>query len=529
MNLDWEEVEECIMKQSEKRAPGENGLGGKIVKMVWGNREGKGVIMGIYKRSLELGYVVKRWRRSVGIVMRKPKKPDYSLPNSYRIINLLDCLGKGLERVVCGRLRRWGQVGMGDEQMGARKERSSMEAVGRLYRKWEEGGGKGVLLCMDVMGGYENVGVGKMEKRLREVGVEEYLRKWIGSFLRDREVRVKIGGRMGRGVKMKGGTVQGSPLSPILFMFLLGGVLKEVREEEIEGVSMAAVVDDVDFMVVGRNVKEIKERVGLMGEVLSRGLKKWEVDVQVLKTEGVWMNKGRKRWMEEVEWMGKKVEMKWATRVLGVWFQGNGGWESHVSNRIGIAEKRWKMMLRLMGRGGRGMSAKNLGRIYKMVVEKALMYGMELYWDGQKKMKKELQKWINKGLRKILGAVYTTPVDAMLGEMGWKRVEWELDKKVERWGRRLMRRGEGEGYGKEWRKRGEKEEGVYEGGWAGRLIQEVKKYKGEDERWEVEREREGRIGWKVVVGGSKEERKREWERGRREREKEYVVDRKSVV
>ncbi|PUU74863.1 hypothetical protein B9Z19DRAFT_922915, partial [Tuber borchii] len=54
----------------------------------------------IYKESLELGYVPKRFRESIGVVMRKPNKPDYNSPNSFRIINLLDVLGKGLERVV---------------------------------------------------------------------------------------------------------------------------------------------------------------------------------------------------------------------------------------------------------------------------------------------------------------------------------------------------------------------------------------------------------------------------------------------
>ena len=68
------------------------------------------------------------------------------------------------------------------------------------------------------------------------------MRRWISSFLRDREVRVRIGGRDRGRIKMKGGTVQGSPLSPVLFMFLLGGVLEKVREERIEGVSMVAVV-----------------------------------------------------------------------------------------------------------------------------------------------------------------------------------------------------------------------------------------------------------------------------------------------
>ena len=340
---------------------------------------------------------------------------------------------------------------MGDEQFGARKGRSSMEAVGRLYRKWEEGGRKGLLLCMDVMGGYENVRVGKMEERLKGIGVDDYLRRWISSFLREREVRVKIGGRLGKSVKMKGGTVQGSALSPALFMFLLGGVLEEVRKEEVEGVDIVAVVDDVDFMVVGRNEEEIVERVGRIERGLKRGLEKWEIDVQVLKLEGVWMKEGRKRWIKEVEWLDKNIVLKWSTRVLGVWMQGDRGWKDHVRNRIGLAEKRWKIMLRLIGRGGRGMSVKSLARIFKCMVEKVLMYGMELYWEGQEKMREVLQKWINKGMRKILGAVRTTPVDVMLGELGWKRVEWELDKRVERWGMRLMRRGEGKCYGEEWR------------------------------------------------------------------------------
>ncbi|PWW79142.1 hypothetical protein C7212DRAFT_303918, partial [Tuber magnatum] len=64
---------------------------------------------------------------------------------------------------------------------------------------------------------------------------------------------------------------------------------------------------------------------------------------------------------------------------------------------------------------------------------------METFWDGQVEMRKILQVWINRGLRKILGAVRTTPVDTMLGEMGMKRVEWELEKKVARWGYRLAK------------------------------------------------------------------------------------------
>jgi len=60
-------------------------------------------------------------------------------------------------------------------------------------------------------------------------------------------------------------------------------------------------------------------------------------------------------------------------------------------------------MLKMLGYKGKVMSRECLGRLFKTVVEKVLLYGMELNWDGQKRMKKVLQKWWNKVMRRILG------------------------------------------------------------------------------------------------------------------------------
>jgi len=328
--------------------------------------------------------------------MRKPKKEDYSLPSSYRVINLLDVWGKCLERMVVGRLSAWEKEGMGDEQWGGRKGRSSLEAVAGLMMDCENGGGLGLLLCMDVKGGYENVGVRKMEERLRGLGVDEYLRRWITSFLRERRSRVKIGSREGEWTWLKGGTVQGSALSPMLFMFSLGGVLEEVRKEKVEGVGVVAVVDDVDFMVVGRSEREIEERVNRIEVGLKKGLEKWEIDVQIMKLEGLWVDKEGGRKGKEIKWLGEEIKWKEEVRVLGVWWQGDGGWESHVKNRLMSGNMRWKMMRKLIGRGGRGVGVEVMMDIFRMVVKKSMMYGMEVYWDGQKEMKERWEIWINK-------------------------------------------------------------------------------------------------------------------------------------
>lgn len=218
-------IREKIWKEGDGKAAGVNGLSGKVMKVLWEEGWGKEVVKWVVERSLGLGYVPRQFRESIGVVMRKPKKEDYSLPSSYRVINLLDVWSKLLERVVVERLGVWEVRGLGEEQWGGRRERSSLEAVGGLMMDWERGGGLGLLLCMDVKGGYENVGVRKMEERLKGLGVDEYLRRWVGSFLRERRSKVKIGNREGEWTWLKGGTIQGFCVEPyVVYVFAGRGV-----------------------------------------------------------------------------------------------------------------------------------------------------------------------------------------------------------------------------------------------------------------------------------------------------------------
>ena len=147
---------------------------------------------------------------------------------------------------------------------------------------------------------------------------------------------------------------------------------------------------------------------------------------------------------------------------------------------------------------------------------------MELNWDGQEEMRRILQVWLNRGMRRIQGAVRSTPVDAMLGELGKRRVEWDLHMRVKSWGKRLLRKGRGDYFGEKWRER-EEGYGCYEGSWAGRMFIRVRENKLEGENWDVESKRWGNGKWEVRIEKDKEGGKRKWQWGRREREKDWVV------
>ena len=140
---------------------------------------------------------------------------------------------------------------------------------------------------------------------------------------------MKIGSRMGEWTNLKGETVHGSALSLMLFMFILGWVLEGVGREKVEGVEVGACVDDVDFMVVGRSEREIEKRVRRMEVGLERGVEKWEVDVETMKLEGLWVDKEGGREGKRLKWLGEEMRRgKGGENVRGMVASGWGMRES---------------------------------------------------------------------------------------------------------------------------------------------------------------------------------------------------------
>ena len=50
----------------------------------------------LYQASVKLGAYPKCWRDSVTVVLRKPSKPDYTVPSTYQPISLLNTMAKVL-------------------------------------------------------------------------------------------------------------------------------------------------------------------------------------------------------------------------------------------------------------------------------------------------------------------------------------------------------------------------------------------------------------------------------------------------
>ena len=107
LELPWQPITELEIQRSLKAAksstaPDDDGLPTLVWKHLW--KHLGPLITSIFTASINLGYHPKRWRSARIVVLRKPGKPDYTIPGACRPISLLNTLGKLLKAVVARRL-----------------------------------------------------------------------------------------------------------------------------------------------------------------------------------------------------------------------------------------------------------------------------------------------------------------------------------------------------------------------------------------------------------------------------------------
>ncbi|KAJ7585497.1 hypothetical protein C8J56DRAFT_714460, partial [Mycena floridula] len=93
----WSEAKEAIWKNSNTSAPGQTQITYRLVKWAW--QVDDQLIYLLYRHCLRMGYHPRKWRKAIALALRKPRKPNYSNPRAYRLITLLECLGKPAESI----------------------------------------------------------------------------------------------------------------------------------------------------------------------------------------------------------------------------------------------------------------------------------------------------------------------------------------------------------------------------------------------------------------------------------------------
>ena len=156
-----EEVTYAIRSTKPMKAPGLLGIPTFILQQALPAL--KTQFVQLFQACLDLGYYPIAFKTANTIILQKLDKDDYSQPKSYRLIALLDTLGKALEKIVAKRLADLAEHSalLPAYQMGARRGRDTISALELLVEQthtiWKSGNKQvASMLSLDMARAFDN-------------------------------------------------------------------------------------------------------------------------------------------------------------------------------------------------------------------------------------------------------------------------------------------------------------------------------------------------------------------------------------
>ena len=192
-------VIEALRKLPTGKAPGPDGIPNGALKEVC--PEIAEELATAISNCLKEGTFPRSMKESTTVVVRKERKKDYSLPQSYRPVALENTIAKVIEKIVADRMSEASEENklLPWTQMGARKNRSTLSALELLtscvQTAWKARPGCVVsMLSLDISGAYDHVSHKRLLWVLENKGFPKWILQFIQNFLSERRTKISFVG-----------------------------------------------------------------------------------------------------------------------------------------------------------------------------------------------------------------------------------------------------------------------------------------------------------------------------------------------
>ncbi|KAF4547018.1 Hypothetical protein D9617_69g077970 [Elsinoe fawcettii] len=358
------------------------------------------------------------WKVAKIVIMRKPGKPDYTVPKAFRPISLLCTLSKGMEKIMAARLsylaEEYRLLPLG--HFGARPKRSCEMAL--------------VYMVESIADARRSVKV--LAVRLRDRKVPARVVDWITDFLLDRHTSVAIGSFhfQEQGITHPG-IPQGSPLSPLLYIFYNADLIDMPGPSEVR---TAGFVDDFTAWATGRDTTESARR--LQEEVLPMA-KTWAEGGGAVFEAGKTglthfiaprMSVDMDRTVP-LTFLGKTIGPQESIKLLGFHLRSDLSMGEHAGKKIGKAMRTVFAISRL-----KGLRPRQARQVYEAAVLPVLDYGAAIWFAPDKRglqgIMKKRARVENAAAKMIIGAFRSVSGIAARDEAGLEPASHRLARKV---------------------------------------------------------------------------------------------------
>ena len=442
-SLDWNwptltkvELETACSAKVKGKTPGPDSITQEIILQAY--KAIPVVFYKLYSTLINTGYHPKCWKQATGAILKKPGKPDYSKPKAYRVISLLNCLGKVSERILAQRLGYLAETTtlLHPSQIGGRLRKSAIDAALLLTTEIETNKRlkrKTSTLFLDVKGAFDHVAKNQLLAILQRLRLPISLISWTNSFLNNRTLRLSFDGQTEKFSTINTGIPQGSPISPILFLIYIRDLFPSMA------VKILSYIDDIALTVsstsLKKNIRILEREVTKIYQLGAVNAIQFDLD----KTELIhFINSAKAKTATLKLPNGETVQPKEIVRWLGIWFDSGLTFKQHIAIRVSQARSAFYRMNRLANTE-RGLSPFSMRQLYQACVTSIADYGSIVWWKGQTQFKNQLQALQNLALRKILGVFKTTPIIPMEVEAALLPPDIRLNASIRQYAFRVLK------------------------------------------------------------------------------------------
>jgi hypothetical protein len=234
-------------------------------------------------------------------------------------------------------------------------------------------------LCVDVIyidfaKAFDSVPISILLLKLKNIGIDGKIYKFIENFLTNRSFKVKICESFSESKNTYSGVPQGSVLGPMLFIIFINDIVKIIPE----GVKIKIFADDIKLYIEHNNDTSSKNTLKQALDSISKWSKDNAIDISKNKCFALYIGKKNSK---EPYFIDKElIQSTESIRDLGVIIDKDLSFSQHISKIIQNAYMTANQLLKIL----KTRNLKTLILAYKTYVRPHLEYATEV-WNPSKK------------------------------------------------------------------------------------------------------------------------------------------------
>ena len=394
-----QEIKHHLSTKSSKSSPGEDGLNYRAIKNC--SLPVFFFLARLFSCLLTAGFFPSVWKSVIVSMIPKPGK-NLSKADGYRPISLSSCLSKIFECSIKARLVN--ELPSDNIHQAAYKRgRSCDEHLLRLTEEvYTAFNRREVVLCvcLDVKGAFDRVWVKGLIFKLLSIRLPLSLLRLSCGFLNTRTLRVRVGGKFSRYVKMRAGTPQGAVISPVLFNYFVD----DLRNHLDGTVQLCQFADDICLFIRMKCPRLCEYHLQKQLDKVFEWTSRWRISLAPEKSTCILFTRcpSLKRMKINLKLGGVAIGRENNVRFLGLEFDERLDWNAHCKKMRMRTSYRKDALIRL-SRMQKYQRFSFIAKLHDVFINSVFRYGCTSTVIMSKKNLSDMEIYYNNCFRRYFG------------------------------------------------------------------------------------------------------------------------------